>query len=97
MLSTCPPEKFESGLSTVCELLSSTKRTGPGGAKVDIAVERTNRMEARNISEEETAAALAAPAVPKRVSKPTPKMAALAAAADARPKRAIKLPKKLSD
>ena len=54
------------------------------------------RLEARNISEEETAAALAAPAAPKRISKPTPKIVALAAAA-ARPKRETKLPKKLAD
>ena len=73
------------------------EKTGPGGAKVDIAVERAKRLEASIIPEEETAAALAAPAAPKRVSKPTPKMTALAAAADARPKRASKLPKKLAD
>ena len=73
------------------------EKTGPGGAKVDIAVERAKRLESRNISEEEAAVALAAPAAPKRVSKPTPKMAALAASADARPKRASKLPKKLLD
>ena len=73
------------------------EKTGPGGAKVDIAVERAKRLESRNITEEEAAAALAAPAAPKRVSKPTPKIVALAAAADARPKRASKLPKKLAD
>ena len=73
------------------------EKAGPGGAKVDIAVERAKRLESRNISEEETAAALAAPAAPKRVSKPTPKIVALAAAADVRPKRVSKLPKKLSD
>ena len=72
------------------------EKSGPGGAKVDITVERAKRLEARNISEEETAAALAAPAAPKRISKPTPKMFALAAAA-ARPKRETKLPKKLAD
>ena len=72
------------------------KKAGPGGAKVDIAVERAKRLEARNISEEETAAALAAPAAPKRVSKPTPKIVALATAA-ARPKCETKLPKKLAD
>ena len=69
------------------------EKTGPGGAKVDIAVERAKRLESMNISEDEAAAALAAPAAPKRVSKPTPKMAALAAAADARPKRVSKHPR----
>ena len=73
------------------------EKSGPGGAKFDIAVERAKRLEARNISEEETTAALTAPAAPKRVSKPTAKMVALAVAADARPKRASKLPKKLLD
>ena len=67
----------------------------PAGAKVIKAVVAAKRMEALNISEDEAAAALAAPAAKKRVSKPTPKMAALAA--DSRPKRAVKLPKKLVD
>ena len=53
------------------------------------------RKEALNISPDEVATALSAPAAKKRVSKPTPKMAALAA--DSRPKRAVKLPKKLAD
>jgi hypothetical protein len=35
------------------------------GPKIDIAVERAKRLEARNISEEEQAAALAAPARPR--------------------------------
>jgi hypothetical protein len=35
------------------------------GSKIDIAVERAKRLEARNISEEEQAAALAAPARPR--------------------------------
>ena len=72
-------------------------RSRRGGAKVDIAVERAKRLESRNISEEETAAALAAPAAPKRVSNPTPKIVALTASADVRPKRVTKLPKKLAD
>ena len=36
------------------------------GEKVDVAVERAKRMEARNISEEDQAAAIAAPARPRR-------------------------------
>ena len=64
-----------------------------GGPKVNIAVERAKRLELRNIDEGEQAAALSAPAVKKRVSKPSAK--ALASAADARPKRAPKAPKKL--
>ena len=59
------------------------------------AVVAAKRMEALNISEEEQATALAAPAAKKRASKPTAKAAALAA--DARPKRAAKAPKKLAD
>ena len=70
------------------------EKASPGGAKVDIVVEHAKRMEARNISEEEAAAALAAPAAPKRVRKPTPKIMAAAAA---RPKGASKLPSKLLD
>ena len=70
----------------------ATTRT-KGGPKVNIAVERAKRLELRNISEEEAEAALTAPAVKKRVSKPSAK--ALAAAADVRPKRATKAPKKL--
>ena len=54
---------------------------------------RAERLEARNISEEEAEAALAAPAVKKRVSRPTAK----AAAAAVRPKRVSKAPKKLAD
>ena len=53
------------------------------------------RKEALNMNEEEQAATLSAPAAKKRVSKLTPKMAALAA--DSRPKRAVKIPKKLAD
>ena len=64
-----------------------------GGPKVNILVERAKRLELRNISEEEAEAALTAPAAKKRVSKASTK--ALAAAADVRPKRAAKAPKKL--
>ena len=63
------------------------------GLKVDIVVARAKRLEARNISEEEAEAALAAPAVKKRVSRLTAK----AAAAAVRPKRVSKAPKKLAD
>jgi hypothetical protein len=63
------------------------------GLKVDIAVARAKRLEARNLSLEENAAALAAPAATKRVSRPTAK----AVAAAVRPKRAAKAPKKLAD
>ena len=65
----------------------------PAGAKVIKKVVAAKRMEALNISEGEAAAALAAPAATKRVSKPTPKMAALAA--DSRPAREKKRPAKL--
>lgn len=47
-------------------------------SKVDIAVERAKRLESRNVSEAEQAAALAAPAQPKRVPKLTAKAAAAA-------------------
>ena len=67
----------------------------PAGAKVSKTVVAEQRKEALNINEEEQAATLSAPAEKKRVSKPTPKMAALAA--DSRPKRAVKLPKKLAE
>ena len=62
---------------------------------MDKAVVAAQRMEALNISLEENAAALAAPAAKKRVSKPSVK--ALAAAAAVRPKRVKIAPKKLSD
>ena len=42
------------------------KSTPAGGKKVDVKVERAKKLEARNISEEEQAAALAAPAQPRR-------------------------------
>ena len=42
--------------------LKASEKKGP---KIDIAVERAKRLEARNISEEEQAAALAAPARPR--------------------------------
>jgi hypothetical protein len=64
------------------------------GPKVDILVARAKRLEARNLSLEENADALAAPAAKKRASKPTSKVLA-AAAADVRPKRVAKAPKKL--
>ena len=41
-------------------------REKPAGPKVDVKVERAKKMEARNISEDEQAAALAAPARPRR-------------------------------
>ena len=41
---------------------SAVKTSQKTGAKIDIAVERAKRLESRNISEEEQAAALAAPA-----------------------------------
>ena len=66
----------------------------PAGAKVSKTVVAAKRMEALNISPDEVATALAAPASKKRVSKPTPKVLAAAAA---RPKRETKLPKKLAD
>ena len=96
MLSMCPGEVKIWPVHSLKVAGLDEEKTGPGGAKVDIVVERAKRLEARNISEEETAAALAAPAAPKRISKPTPKIVALAAAA-ARPKRETKLPKKLAD
>jgi hypothetical protein len=68
-------------------------RSTNSGPKVDIAVARAKRLELRNINEEEQAEALAAPAAKKRASKPTAKV--LAAAADVRPKRVAKAPKKL--
>ena len=57
-----------------------TKAVGQerAGPKVDVQVERAKRMERRNISEPEQAAALAAPARPKRVPKLTAKAAAAA-------------------
>ena len=64
-----------------------------GGPKVDIVVARAKRLELRNIDEDEQAAALAAPAAKKRASKPSAK--AVAAAADVRPKRVAKAPKRL--
>ena len=76
-------------LQVVHKALGGATKAGP---KVDKAVVAAERMEALNISEEEQAAALAAPAAKKRVSKPTAK--ALAAAE--RPKRATKKPKKLA-
>jgi hypothetical protein len=48
------------------------------GPKIDIAVERAKRMEARNISEEEQAAALAAPARPRSERAPRVDYAAMA-------------------
>lgn len=48
------------------ERLQSGQTSRSSGKKVDVAVERAKRMEARNISEEEQAAALAAPARPRR-------------------------------
>ena len=77
-------------LQVVHKALGGAAKAGP---KVNKAVVAAKRMEALNISEEEQASALAAPAVKKRASKPTAKAAALAA--DARPKRAAKAPKKL--
>jgi hypothetical protein len=68
-------------------------RSTNSGPKVDIAVARAKRLELRNISLEENEAALAAPAAKKRASKPTAKV--LAAAADVRPKRVAKAPKRL--
>jgi hypothetical protein len=79
-------------LQSVKKALGQAK---PAGAKVSKTVVAEQRKEALNINEEEQAAALSAPAAKKRVSKPTPKMAALAA--DSRPKRAVKIPKKLVD
>ena len=77
---------------------SPSELVPPTSSKLDIKVVRAKRLEARNISEEEQAAALAAPAAKKRVSKPTPKAAALVASvAVARPKRETKPPKKLAD
>jgi hypothetical protein len=64
-----------------------------GGPKVNIAVERAKRLELRNIDEDEQAAALAAPTAKKRASKPSAKAAD--AAADVRPKRVAKAPKRL--
>ena len=79
-------------LQVVHKALGGAAKAGP---KVNKAVVAAKRMEALNISEEEQASALAAPAAKKRASKPTAKAAALAA--DARPKRAAKAPKKLAD
>jgi hypothetical protein len=79
-------------LQVVHKALGGATKAGP---KVDRAVVAAKRMEALNISEEEQASALAAPATKKRAIKPTAKAAALAA--DARPKRAAKAPKKLQD
>ena len=77
---------------------SPSELTPPPSSKLDIKMVRAKRLEARNISEEEQAAALATPAAKKRVSKSTPKAAALvASAAVARPKRETKPPKKLAD
>ena len=73
-------------LQVVNKALGSAPKAGP---KVDKAVVAAKKMEALNISEEEQAAALAAPAAKKRVSKPTAKALALAAE---RPKRASKKP-----
>jgi hypothetical protein len=78
-------------------------QTDQGGPKVDKAVVKAKRLEALNISEEEQAAALSAPAAPKRVPKPTPKMEALLleqqekTATSTRPTREKKTPKRYND
>jgi hypothetical protein len=88
----------EVGIWPVHSLLVADPKESPAltksGLKVDILAARAKRLESRNISEEEAEAALAAPAATKRVSRPTAK-AASAAAADVRPKRVAKAPKKL--
>jgi len=75
-------------LQVVDKALGGAVKPGP---KINRAVVAAKRLEALSISEEEQAAALAAPAAKKRISKPTAK--ALAAE---RPKRATRAPKKLT-
>ena len=88
-------------LQIVDEVESTPSVTGP---KIDKDVVRAQRAEFLNIDGEEQAEALAAPAAPKRVSKPTPKMAALLeektaekTAASSRPVREKKAPKRFDD
>ena len=73
------------------QVVDKSIRPVASGLKIDKKVISAKRLEARNISPEENASALAAPAAKKRVSKPTPKAVAIA-----RLKRAVKIPKKLS-
>ena len=74
------------------QIVDKSIKPAASGLKVDKKVISAKRLEARNISPEENASALAAPAAKKRVSKPTIKAVAIA-----RPKRAVKIPKKLTD
>ena len=79
-------------LQVVKKALGQSK---PAGAKINRAVVSAKILEARNISEKEQAAALAAPAAQKRVSKPTPKAAA-SDKRETRPPRTIKKPARYS-
>jgi hypothetical protein len=78
-------------LQVIHKALGAAPKAGP---KIYKAVVAAKRMEALNISEEEQAAALAAPATKKRISKPTVKAAAAAVVRASRVKVA---PKKLRD
>ena len=76
-------------LQVIHKALGGAPKAGP---KIIKSVVAAKRMEALNISEEEQATALAAPAMKKRISKPTAKAAAIVRAS-----RVKIAPKKLRD